>query len=160
MCEVDLVRRYAVPGTNLGPRQERFVEEYLVDLTATQAAIQPCKVQRAITARMAERSKRTDVTADRALVELARLAFSDLRRLFHKDGRLKVPTEWDDNTAASVASVEVVTRSRADGEVEHVYWIKLWDKGKALEQLLSLFSSRMPGEGTMGSGAAPWCTRP
>jgi phage terminase small subunit len=166
MCEVDLVKRDAVPGTNLGPRQERFVEEYLVDVNATQAAIRAgysprtaeaqgsrllsnVKVQRLIAARMAERSKRTEVTADRALVEIARLAFSDLRRLFHKDGRLKHPNEWDDDTAASVASVEVVTRNRTDGEVEHVYRIKLWEKGKALELLckhLGLYQNQKPSE--------------
>ena len=128
------------------------MEEYLVDLNAKQAAIRAgysprtaeaqgsrllshVKVQRAVTARVAERSKRTEVTADRALVEIARLAFSDLRRLFHKDGRLKHPNEWDDDTAASVASIEVVTRNLRDGTVEYVRKIKLWDKNRALELL-------------------------
>ena len=107
------------------------------------------KVQRLIAARMAERSKRTEVTTDRALVEIARLAFSDLRRLFHKDGRLKHPNEWDDDTAASVASVEIVARNRSDGEVEHVHRIKLWDKARALEQLcrhLGLYQNQKPLE--------------
>jgi phage terminase small subunit len=140
------------PAADLGPRQERFVEEYLIDLNAKQAAtragysprtaeaqgsrlLSNAKVQSAITARMAERTKRTEVAADRALLEIARVGFSDLRRLFHDDGRLKHPHEWDDDTAASVASVEVATRSLGNGEVEYVRKIKLWDKGKALEQL-------------------------
>ena len=137
---------------NLTPRQRRFAEEYLVDLNATQAAIRAgysprtaevqgsrllsnANVQRATAAGMAARSKRTEVAADRALLEIARLGFSDLRRLFHEDGRLKHPCEWDDDTAASVASIEVVTRNLGDGVVEYVRKIKLWDKGKALEQL-------------------------
>jgi phage terminase small subunit len=157
----------ARPPADLGPRQERFVEEYLLDLNAKQAAIRAgyspktaeaqgsrllsnVKVQRAISARMAARSKRTEVAADRALLEIARLGFSDLRRLFHEDGRLKHPNEWDDDTAASIASVEVVTRSLGDGVVEYVRQIKLWDKGKALEQLskhLGLYRDQGLSEG-------------
>jgi phage terminase small subunit len=146
------MRRSARPAADLGARQERFVEEYLIDVNATQAAIRAgysprtaeaqgsrllsnVKVQRVIAARMAKRSKRTEVAADRTLLEIARIAFSDLRRLFHEDGRLKHPLEWHDDTAASVASVEVVTRTLDNGEVEYVRKIKLWDKGKALEQL-------------------------
>ena len=137
---------------NLTPRQRRFAEEYLLDLNATQAAIRAgysprtaeqqgsrllsnANVQRATAAGMAARSKRTEVAADRALLEIARLGFSDLRRLFHGDGRLKHPHEWDDDTAASVASIEIVARKVGDGVVEYVSRIKLWDKGKALEQL-------------------------
>jgi phage terminase small subunit len=80
-------------------------------------------------------SRRCTASNDRALLEIARVGFSDLRRLFHQNGRLKHPDEWDDDTAASVASVEVVTRSLGDGVVEYVSKLKLWDKGKALEQL-------------------------
>jgi Terminase small subunit len=104
MIGVDAMSCNARRAGDLGLRQEHFVEEYLVDLNATQAALRAgyspktaeaqgsrllshVKVQRAITARMAERSKRTEVAADRALLEIARIAFSDLRRLFHEDGR-------------------------------------------------------------------------
>jgi Terminase small subunit len=98
---------------------------------------------------MAARSKRTEVAADRALLEIARLGFSDLRRLFHEDGRIKRPDEWDDDTAAAIASIEVVTRSVGDGVVEYVRKIELWDKGKALEQLcrhLGLFRDQEASE--------------
>jgi phage terminase small subunit len=111
------------------------------------------KVQRATAAAMAARSKRTEIAADRALLEIARVGFSDLRWLFHDDGRLKHPHEWDDDTAASVASIEIATRNMGDGTIEYVRRIKLWDKGKALEQLsrhLGLNrdqeSSEKPGE--------------
>jgi phage terminase small subunit len=139
------INRYVIPAADLGPRQERFVEEYLLDLNAKRAAIRAgyspktaeaqgsrllsnVKVQRALTARMAARSQRTEVAADRVLLEMARIGFSDLRRLFHENGRLKRPDEWDDDTAASIASIEVVTRSLGDGVVEYVRKIKLWDR--------------------------------
>jgi transposase InsO family protein len=79
---------------------------------------------------MAARSKRIEVEADRVLLEIAQVGLSDLRRLFHEDGRLKRPDEWDDDTAASIASVEVVTRSLGDGKVEYVRKIKFWDWGR------------------------------
>jgi phage terminase small subunit len=107
------------------------------------------KVQRAITVCMAERSKRTEVAADRALLEIARVGFSDLRRLFHEDGRLKHPHEWDEGTAASIASIETVTRNLGDGVVEYVHKIKLWDKNKGLELLskhLGLYHNQQASE--------------
>src|SRR4051794_7284774 len=82
----------------LNDRQRRFVEQYLVDLNATQAAIRSgysvataseqasrllanVKVAAAIAEAQAARSRRTEVTADRVVLELARIAFSDSRRV-------------------------------------------------------------------------------
>lgn len=76
-------------------KQKRFVDEYLIDLNATQAAIragykaengqraseighellQKTQVSEAISEAIAERSKRTGINADRVLLELARIAF-------------------------------------------------------------------------------------
>ena len=77
----------------LEPRQKRFCEEYLVDLNATQAAIragyskrsaystsyenlQIYEIQRYISELTLWRSLRTQVTADRVLEELAKIAFA------------------------------------------------------------------------------------
>jgi phage terminase small subunit len=148
------------------PRQQRFVEEYVLDLNAKQAAIRAgyspktaevqgsrllsnAKDRLAVTAGMAARSKRTEVAGARALLEIARIGFSDLRRVFHDDGRLKHPHEWDDDTAASVASIEIATRNVGDGTIEYIRRIRLWDKGKALEQLakhLGLYRDQEPSE--------------
>src|SRR5579875_2449812 len=82
--------------TKLTPKQKRFVEEYLIDLNATQAAIRAgysaknadkigsellgkTRVAEAIQKAMDERSKRTEITADRVLQELARIAFDDIK---------------------------------------------------------------------------------
>lgn len=71
----------------LTPRQQRFVDEYLVDLNATQAAIRAgyssktaesiasrllrnVKVQQAISAAQAERQERTELTADEVIRDL------------------------------------------------------------------------------------------
>jgi phage terminase small subunit len=141
----------------LTPKQERFVEEYLIDLNATQAAIRAGYSQRtaasigeenlrkpeisaAIHAAKAARSERTGITQDRVLQELARIAFYDLRKLYREDGSLKAPHEWDDDTAAALAGVEVVeTKGNAEiGEEgarhipEFVKKAKVFDKNSAL----------------------------
>ena len=76
----------------LTAKQQLFVEEYLVDLNATQAAIRAGysadtagaigaenlkkpHIRARIDKAMAERSKRTGVNADRIVCELARVAF-------------------------------------------------------------------------------------
>jgi phage terminase small subunit len=142
----------------LTPKQERFVEEYLIDLNATQAAIRAGYSQRtarqigeenlskpdisaAIQAAKAERSERTHITQDLVLRELARIAFFDLRKLYREDGSMKNPSEWDDDTAAVVAGVDVVeTKGNAEfgGEdgarhiPEYVKKTKVFDKNTAL----------------------------
>jgi phage terminase small subunit len=129
--------------TNLTPKQERFVEEYLIDLNATQAAIRAGYSQRtarsigeenlrkpeiseAIQAAKAERSERTHITQDRVLQELARVAFFDIRKLYRDDGSLKQPHELDDDAAAVLQGVDVVEMAggmkidAGDGDMQHV----------------------------------------
>jgi phage terminase small subunit len=74
--------------------------------------------------------------------ELAKIGFSDLRNMVTDKGSLVDPNEWDDKTAAAIASIEVVTASGDRGKdedgrkvVEHVHKIKMWDKNSALEKL-------------------------
>jgi phage terminase small subunit len=56
---------------------------------------------------MEERQQRLDISVDRVLQELARIAFFDPRKLFNHDGSLKDITELDADTAAAIASVEI-----------------------------------------------------
>ena len=142
----------------LNPKQQRFVDEYLIDLNAKQAAIragysehtahvQSCrllahvKIQAAIQEAMNKRQERTRITQDRVLQELARLGLSDIRRLFTDAGQLRDIRTLDDDTAAAVSSVKVVVRAGAgvdeDGnrEIEQVHEIKLWDKNSALDKI-------------------------
>jgi phage terminase small subunit len=84
--------------------------------------------------------KRAGVTAERVLLEVARLAYSDHRKLKRPDGSLKNPEELDDDTAAAVASVELVEKFEGEGEerkrVGYTHKIKFWDKNRAQEHLL------------------------
>ena len=75
-------------------RQQRFVDEYAVDLSATKAARRAgssanttrsqgqrlstnVDIQQAIRKAVEERAQRTNITADRVVRELARIAFQD-----------------------------------------------------------------------------------
>lgn len=140
----------------LAPMQSVFVQEYLIDLNATQAAIragysaktaeqqgyqllQKPSVQAAIAARQKEREQRTAVTADRVLLEAARLALFDPRKLFNDDGSPKAITELDDDTAAAVAGIEVVEQFEGSGKdrvfVGYLKKYRIADKNAALEKL-------------------------
>jgi phage terminase small subunit len=161
----------------LTPKQERFVQEYLIDLNTTQAAIRAGysektahsvghetlkkpEVAQAIAEAQSQRAARTGVTADMVVRELARIGFSDLRKVLSQNGSLLNPGEWDDDTAASIASIEVVTNSGNSGEdedgrkiVEHVHKIKVWDKNSALEKLakhLGMFTEKHEHTGPNG----------
>lgn len=143
-------------------KQRMFCHEYLIDLNATQSAIRAGysenaagsighenlkkpEIQSKIQALMDLRAKRCDITADRVLVELSKLAFSDIRKIFSDTNSLIDPSEYDDDIAAAVQSVEIVVRS-SDNDDEHVHKIKLADKRPALEALgknLKLFNERI-----------------
>lgn len=132
----------------LTEKQKRFIEEYLIDLNATQAAIRAGYspnsardigsenlTKPAIRARideaLAERSKRTGINADRVLREIARIAFVNAADVINFDSATIAEGASEDDTAA-IASVKVKTIPTGDGEgVERE--IRLCDKLKALE---------------------------
>jgi len=154
-------------------RHERFAQGLARGLSAGEAYVEAgyapndgnasrLKGNEKVQARLAELTEagalRAEVTVERVLSELARIGFSDLRRAFDADGRLRRPEEWDDETAAAISSVEVVTRPAGGGEVEYVHKLKLWDKNSALEKLgkhLKMFVDRTAHENPDGSPLNP-----
>jgi len=150
----------------LTAKQQTFVREYLVDLNATQAAIRAGYsaktanriaaenmskpvIAAAIQAALDKRAKRTEITADRVLQELAKIGFSDVRKLFTDDGSLVPVTELDDDAAACLSSIEITTRKVRGGdddEVEQVFKVRLWDKRAALVDVgrhLGMFTDKL-----------------
>lgn len=160
----------------LTPKQALFVQEYLVDLNATQAAIRAGysedtagaighenlnkpDISTAIQNAMDLRAERTGITVDRVLVQLARMGFADIRQIFTEGGHLRDIASLPEDVAASVQSVEVVTRPGAEVDengnrtIEYVHKIKLADKKGPLELLgkhLSLFADRVEHTGKDG----------
>lgn len=137
---------------SLNARQQRFVDEYLVDLNATQASIRAGyskkgatvrgaellanrKVAEAISAAKASRAERVQITQDRVLQELARIAFFDPRKLFRADGSPLEITELDGETAAVLAGLDIVVERTDEGRdgYSSVRKYKLTNKLGALE---------------------------
>lgn len=138
----------------LTPKQARFVAEYLIDFNATQAAIRAGYSQKtassigqenlnkpeiaaAVTVGQAKQHKHADLTRERVLDEMRRLAFSDVRHLFDAQGNLKPLHTLTPDESAAIASVEVIIKNAAagDGHTDTVHKIKVWDKTRTLEQL-------------------------
>jgi phage terminase small subunit len=141
----------------LSPKQQWFVAEYLIDLNGTQAAIragyskktarmQGCRLltHDDIKAAVAEGRKATTAklgaTQERVIEELAKMAFSDIRKIMTAEGNLLSPAHIDDETAGAIAGVETVARqagfdAAGERQIEYVHKIKLWDKNSALEKL-------------------------
>src|SRR5689334_14241462 len=144
----------------LNERQARFVAEYLLDLNATQAAIRAgysarsaystgermlrnAEVAAAIAEAQAARSQRTEVTADRVVLELARVAFGDPRRVMSWGPggvKLRPSAELADEEAAIVAEVGETT-TKEGGSLR----VKTVDKLGALRLLAQHLG--MLGEG-------------
>lgn len=145
----------------LTEKQKRFCEEYLIDLNATQAAIRAGYKNADIGRRLVtkshvseyieklrrEQSKRTEITADRVLAELAAIAFSDrteLARVGECGEVTFTPTDrLGDDIKKTIAGIE-------NGK----YGTKVtsYDKVKALELLgkhLGLFSAGADNSDTL-----------
>ena len=94
-----------------------------------------------------ERNKRLEITADKVLSEIAKLAFYDPRDFFDSDGRLKPIDELDPDHAAVIAGIETMHKTVGDEKDWLIVLtkIKLPDKGVNLERLgknLKLFTDK------------------
>ena len=149
--------------SKLTSKQARFIDEYMIDLNATQACIRAgyssrtadrigpellgktC-VQSALSVRMKDREKRTEITQDKVLREFAKLAFFDPRKLFDADGKPLPIHQLDDDTAAVVAGLDVASVGNSDMGIGEVLKIKLADKKGALDSVarhLGMFNDKL-----------------
>lgn len=151
----------------LTKKQKIFVDEYLIDLNATQAAIRAgystetaavigCEnlikpnIKSSIDKALAERSKRTGVNADRIILELAKLAFVNPTDVINMDEATVKGDANRDDTAA-ISSVKVKTIPTEDGNITERE-VKTYDKIKALELLgkhTGMFTDKFKIEGAI-----------
>jgi len=120
-------------------KQSLFVQEYLIDLNATKAAIRAgyskrtatgqasrlltkVKVQKLIQGAMKEREQRTGITQDRVLRELALIAFADMKDYVEIDeyGGVKIipfdDARMSEGASRAVSGVKEVRRIMGSGE--------------------------------------------
>jgi len=145
-------------------KQKIFADEYLIDLNATRAyrvaypsvkkdetaaaaaarMLRNVKVAAYIQERMQERQKRTEITQDRVLQELAAVAFAkgtDYAEIKNERVRIKDTEELDEQQARAIAGIE---------EGKFGIKVKLNDKEKALELLgrhLGMFKDKLEVSG-------------
>lgn len=140
----------------LTDKQQKFVDEYLIDLNATQAAIRSgysvknadkigsellgkTGVAEAVAKAKAVRSRRTGISADRVVLELARMAFVDPTNVVDF-ATAKIKDDISEDDRAALAGIKIKDTDKGT-ERE----IKLADKLKALELLgkhLGVFDDR------------------
>ena len=140
----------------LTAKQKRFVDEYLVDFNATQAAIRAGykantahvigaenlrkpKIAEEIARRQKDLQRRTEVTQERVVKELARIAFAD--------ASVVCVTDFDNLTEDQRAAIQGIKPTNFGWE------IKLCDKLKALELLgrhIGMFNDKLSLSGTDG----------
>ena len=161
-------------AAKLTPKQQRFADEYLTDLNGKQAAIRAGyaprsaevaaskllrvpKVAAAVQAGMAKRQARMELSADRVLLELLRVAMSDLSQAYDKNGNLLPVQDMPEDVRRSIAGIKVFEEFEGYGEarvkVGEVREVKFWSKTDALRDLgkhLKLFVERMEHTGKDG----------
>lgn len=155
-------------STDLTPKEQIFVREYLIDGNATRAAIAAgySEASASVTgskllrkakiagelAKLREKLLSTlEVNAQKVLQGLAELAFFDPRKMFNDDGSMKKVTELDDATvhALSGMDVEKLFKHFGKGQAEEVGTItkiRLADRGLNLERLgrhFKLFTDKL-----------------
>ncbi|MEP3276971.1 MAG: terminase small subunit [Stappiaceae bacterium] len=92
-----------------------------------------------IASRMNVIAEKLEISAERVLQAIAQVAFGDIRGMFDSAGNLLKPHQWDPDTAAVVAGIDIVTESRGEGQVQHIAKIKRADRLRALDQLARHF---------------------
>ena len=139
----------------LTPKQERFIVEYMKTSNASQAAINAGysavtaassgprllnhpEVARRLALRVERSLTAADVSPNRVIEELARLALGDISQIYDETGNLKPLSEIDADVRRTISGIEVSkTRSGRgeDADEVHVTKVRTWDKVRALEIL-------------------------
>lgn len=136
---------------NLNAKQQKFVDEYLIDLNATQAAIRAgysektahsqgprllenVEVCKAIEQALQTRSKETRIDANWVLKRLAAEAEADIADLYSPDGYLLPVHEWPKVWRQGLVAGVDVEEISADGvKLGEIKKIRLSDRVRRLE---------------------------
>lgn len=133
----------------LSDKEERFCQEYIIDLNATQAAkragyseatarqigsenLSKLDIQERIGQLKEARVKRTEITADKVLKELAKLGFSNIADYVNDDMTMKQLKTIKRRKSAAISSIKKSVTTFDGGEKETIEF-KLYDKKGALE---------------------------
>lgn len=146
----------------LSKKQQAFVDEYLIDLNATQAAIRAgykrseytdtnaskllenTRIAEEVEKRMAERSKRTGINQDRVVQEIAKLAFVNAADVIDVDTATVLPDAKPEDLAC-IQSVKIKRTTKGKNVIEERE-VRFYDKKGSLELLgrhLGMFKDKL-----------------
>lgn len=165
----------------LTEKQKAFANEYLIDLNATQAAIragyskktaeqmgyklvQKSSVQEYISERMKDREKRTEITQDMVLKELASIAFDDIKNyLSFKTEKVLVGYDVNGLPVSDYKTIvdikdsnEINTKNISELSIgkDGQFKFKLYCRDNALQQIgkhLGMFTDKVELSGNVNS---------
>ncbi len=176
--------------TELTAKQKAFIQEYLVDLNATQAAIRAgynknsarqianqnlskLYIRQAIDEALKEREQRTQITQDVVIGELAKIALTDIKNYlsYRTEKTVVGRTDTGEPIFDYTHVIDIKDSDQVDGsvvsEVQHnkdgTFKFKLHDKKGALELLgkhLKLFTDKTEHTGKDGGPIETKVTKP
>ena len=134
---------------NLTPKQQRFVEEYLIDLNATQSAIRAgysektaqqigaqnllkLVIQEAIQEAQNKRTEQTQIDSAYVLKRLVEIDQMDVLDIMDDDGNVKPLRDWPKVWRQFVSNIETISMEDEAGWLKKIKWP---DKVKNLELL-------------------------
>ena len=134
---------------NLTPKQQRFVEEYLIDLNATQSAIRAgysektaneqgsrllanVSISEAIAEAQNKRTKQTEIDAAYVLRRLVEIDQMDVLDIMDDDGNVKPLRDWPKIWRQYISNIETISMDDGEGWLKKIKWP---DKVKNLELL-------------------------
>ena len=146
------------PIKKLTKSHKRFCQEYLIDFNGARAyrtTYPNCKsghkqsanvlltnpyLRKELSKLIADRSERTEITADEVLKEAARIALADIGEAFEKDGTLKAIHDMPEDVRRAISGLEVVELYEGTGKnrkrVGTLKKVKFWSKDKQVELLM------------------------
>ena len=134
---------------NLTPKQQRFVEEYLIDLNATQAAIRAGYsektaqqmgsenllkpvIAKAIQEAQNKRTEQTQIDAAYVLKRLVEIDQMDVLDIMDDNGNVKPIKDWPKTWRQYISNIETISLEDEVGWLKKIKWP---DKVKNLELL-------------------------
>lgn len=149
-----------IPELRLTPNQKQFIVELLVDHDVPNAALRAGyksakygydilklpAAKRFLAQKREELEAKTMVTAERVLMEYARIAFFNPKHLYNEDSRLIPVQDLPDEVAAAISEIHIDTK----GDFQEITKFKQVDKKGALDSLarhLGMFDGKSGLEG-------------
>ena len=148
--EAKFLDAYILNGEN-GTRA--YMEAWETDVYGTAATeayrlLKKPHIRKALDERRAAISERFQLTTDRVIREIARMAYFNPKRMLDGDGKMLPLHRIDEDTAAALQTIEITETEIVDGrEVVRHFKVKPFNKASALDQanrILRLYEQAAP----------------